>query len=438
MIEAWRMVARWPAGLALRGVLLTPPVCALVAALLLAAPLPAAAQSDLNMYDPTLQRGSIFFPRFRPTERARPTVRRADQSREYRAPARRVLEPTLRVAPASTALPGGPLPKSDPDTFILVIGDTLAELLGSGLDDAFGDQPKTVVLRQTRPDSGLARPDFHDWPKAVREAANGEQRVSIAVMLVGANDRQPIREGDVMHEPLSERWRELYRERVDAVIAAFRERRIPLVWVGAPPMQNNRLSTDLIAVNEIFRQRVERAGGVYVDLWSGFVDSENRFNPFGPDLNGQVARLRTGDGVHFTRAGARKAAHFTDVALRRILPDLSAGPVLAAPSPPPGAVEPLPLELQPGGIERAIDQMVRAGTGLEPIAAPVIVVKPVAGPVLPLTGPALARGGGLLPNPGAARGEGAQAAEINRVFNEGRAPAPISGRADDFRWPRAP
>ncbi len=405
-------------------------------AALLALPVPRAAAQDVNpIYDPTMPRdGSLFFPRFRPVERARP------QSRPAAAP-RRVVPSAITPSPA-VPLPGAPLPKQDPETFIVVLGDTLAELLANGLDDTFADQPKTVVIKRTRPDSGLVRPDFHDWAKAARELVASDQRVSIAVMLVGANDRQPIREGDATHEPLSERWRDIYRDRIDAVVQVFRERRIPLVWVGAPPMQNSRLSTDLIAINDLYRQRVERAGGVFVDLWPGFVDAENRFSPVGPDLNGQTARLRTGDGVHFTRAGSRKAAHFADVALRRMMPDLSSGPVLAAPGPvgaPIGAPEgaPLPIELQPGGVERIIDQMARAGTGLEPLAAPVIVVKPIAGPVAPLTGPALTRGGTLLQSQAAARGEGPQAADTNRVFGEGRAPVPVSGRADDFRWPRS-
>ncbi len=403
---------------------------ALLAASLMLAP-PAGAQDMNPIYDPTMPRGgSLFFPRFQPVERARPAPRR--QARPERPVARRMLEPAAPVAAA-----GAPQPKSpDPDVVIAVLGDTLAELMGAGLDDAFADQPKTVVIRRTRPDSGLVRNDFHDWPKAARELLASDQRVSIAVMLIGSNDRQPIRDGDQVHEPLSERWREIYRERVDAVVQAFRERRVPLVWVGAPPMQNSRLSTDLIAMNELYRQRVERAGGVFVDLWPAFVDAENRFSAVGPDLGGQIARLRTGDGVHFTRSGARKAAHFADVALRRIIPDLSAGPVLAAPS--PADVTPLPIELQPGGVERLIDQMARAATGLEPVAAPVFVVKPIAGPVLPLTGPAISRGGALLPGLAAARGEGQGAVDAARVFGEGRAPAPVAGRADDFRWPRAP
>ncbi|MGL4439329.1 MAG: SGNH/GDSL hydrolase family protein [Bosea sp. (in: a-proteobacteria)] len=398
------------------------------------------AQSEWNlMYDPTVQRGSLFGrpapgPRIISVPRQRPS-----------APARRVLAPSVpRYVPVAVSVdaPAPERPKVNVDTFVVVLGDTLGELLANGIDDALKDVPNAAVIRKTRADSGLVRSDFYDWPKAARELLASDQRVSVAVILIGANDRQSIREGDVVHEPLSERWREIYRDRVDAVAQAFSDRRVPLIWIGAPPMQNTRLSADMIALNEIYRQRAERTGAVYVDLWPGFVDGDNRYSTSGPDLSGQIARLRANDGVHFTRSGARKAAHFADVALRRMLPGVTAGPVLAAPGPLPMPlagldVIPLPLELQAGGIEAMIDQMARLGTGFSPVMLPDIKVKPIAGPVLALTGAAVSAGGLLLAPQSAAPGESAQSAELNRVFGEGRAPVAAPGRADDFRWPKA-
>ena len=189
----------------------------------------------------------------------------------------------------------------------------------SGLDDALNDRPDVEVLHKAKPDSGLVRTDFYDWPKAVADLLAGDQKISVGVMLLGLNDRQAIREGETVHEPLSPRWLELYRERVDAVANAFAAKRIPLIWVGAPPVQNQRLSVDFVSFNELYRQRVERAGGQYVDLWGAFVDAENRYTAMGPDVSGQTMRLRLGDGIHFTTAGARKAAHFVDLLIRRMI-----------------------------------------------------------------------------------------------------------------------
>lgn len=381
------------------------------------------------MRDPTVRPGSLFFATPLPRERMAPR-------REQGLPGQGARRGAAPAEPAMVVI----RPKVDPQIFVGVFGDTLAALVGGGLDEVFADMTGVAVIRHVRPDSGLVRLDFHDWAKAARETLAGPQPMTAGVVMIGANDRQPIREGDITHEPLSDRWREIYRERIDALAQVFIRAGLPLIWVGNPPMQNTRLSADLIAINEIVRQRVERAGGIFVDLWPVFVDAENRFAALGPDVSGQMARLRSGDGVHFTRAGARKAAHFVDVALRRALPRLSDGSQVAAapaayPALPGAEAVQLPPELQPGGVERLIDQMARLGMGLDPIAPPVIKVKPAVGPVLPLTGAPLARGGELVGGLAAARA-GPQAAELDRVFGEGRTPAPPPGRADDFRWPR--
>ena len=128
-----------------------------------------------------------------------------------------------------------------------------------------------------------------------------------------ANDRQPIREGDETADPLTDRWRALYRTRVEALAKVFTDRKIPLIWVGLPPVQSESLSRDLASLNDIVRDTVTKAGGTYVDIWPGFVDDRDRYAASGPDPEGQIAKLRTADGVHFTKAGDRKLAHFAEL-----------------------------------------------------------------------------------------------------------------------------
>ncbi|TQI73662.1 hypothetical protein FHT98_1393 [Bosea sp. AK1] len=349
-------------------------------------------------------------------------------------------QPRQRVAPvvrrreAPVIVRDDPvIPKVDVSSHIVVMGDSLANLLANGLDDALNNRPDVEVIHKAKPDSGLVRSDFYDWPKAVSDLLASEQKISIGVILLGLNDRQPIREGETVHEPLSPRWLELYRDRIDAIANAFAGKRVPLIWVGAPPMQNGRLSADLITLNDLYRQRVEKAGGQYVDLWGGFVDAENRYAATGPDVSGQLVRLRLGDGIHFTAAGARKAAHFVDLVIRRMIEAAPQGSVIALPvSPETGA--PTALELQPGGVERLIDQMV---AGVPMIGLPAALqAKPLAGPIQPLTGQGPITEQPLLASITEARGRGDAALQLERVFGQGIAPDPLPGRLDDYRWPR--
>jgi hypothetical protein len=346
------------------------------------------------------------------------------------------LAPAQRRAPTRVVVRDDPvIPKVDVNHHVLVIGDTLAGQIAEGLEDSLQDRADVAVVNKAKADSGLVRTDFYDWPKATGELLAGDAKVMVGVVVLGPNDRQVIREGEITHEPLSERWLQLYRARIEAVAAAFSARRVPLIWVGAPPMQNARLSTDLTTLNDLFRKGAEAASGQFVDLWEAYVDTENRYAAMGPDVNGQIARLRLGDGVHFTKAGARKAAHFVDVVIRRILEKTPTQNVIALPVPPESEGTSAP-PTQPMDVERLIDRMV-SGIPTDLPLVPVAPLRPLAGPILPLTG-AVSPGGdsALIASIQEARGRGDVAAGLERVFGQGIAPEPRPGRADDFRWPR--
>ncbi len=327
-------------------------------------------------------------------------------------------------------------PKVDPTVFIAVLGDTLGELLAGGLIEAFEANPDVLVLRRTRNNSGLVRDDFYDWRKGARDIATGADKVTHAVMMVGSNDRQALRNASgVMLDPISDAWREEYGQRVEDIVRSFTERNIPLLWVGMPIMQNPRMAADMLAINEIVRARVLKAGGSYVDIWQAFADPENRYTATGPALTGEIGRLRAGDGVHFTKLGARKAAHFVEIEIKRLIDNRPPPTVIAMPSADAADTALQDPLLQPGGVERLIDDAVRRGLdGLPPLPLS-IPVKPIAGPILPLTQADLAPGARLITG-GPLRGSGEAGQLIEQVLVQGRTPEPKPGRLDDFRWPQ--
>ena len=80
---------------------------------------------------------------------------------------------------------------------VVVLGDSMADWLAYGLEDAFADTPEIGIVRKHRTDSGpdplrAARRDV-DWAQVAREIIAAEKPKFI-VMMVGFNDRQPIRE----------------------------------------------------------------------------------------------------------------------------------------------------------------------------------------------------------------------------------------------------
>ena len=103
------------------------------------------------------------------------------------------------------------------------------------------------------------------------------------------------------------------------MIAALKSKGVPMLWVGLPAIHGTKSTSDMGYLDELYRERAEKAGIIYVDIWDGFVDEQGRYAVQGPDFEGQIRRLRTGDGVHFTKAGAVKLASYVDRDLRRVM-----------------------------------------------------------------------------------------------------------------------
>jgi uncharacterized protein len=248
---------------------------------------------------------------------------------------------------------------------------------------------KKPVDNEAPPDSAPAQ-DHEQSPPAAPEAA-------IA--------------GTVVREFRSEEWGELYAKRVDEMLGVLKARGVPVFWVGLPSVRGARATSEMVYLNDIYRGRAEKAGVTYVDIWDGFVDENGNYSNYGPDFEGQTRRLRAGDGASFTRAGARKLAHYVEREVRRVM-QARLSPV-AAPAP----------QEEPEADAKA--PPTPAAPGLPP--------RPIATPVMSLTTP---RGTNdtLL---GAASTRNATADSVaTRVLVKGEPIEAPAGRADDFLWPR--
>ena len=189
---------------------------------------------------------------------------------------------------------------------------------------------------KTAPPAGRGREARRhaEQPEAKPEASDAEQTAEQHAAL--PTNRSPRAATTVttyrVYEFRSDEWAEFYTKRIDATIAALKSEGVPVFWVGLPSIRGTDRPRDMQYLNDLYRARAEKAGITYIDVWDGFVDDNGRFTSQGPDFEGQIRRLRAGDGVHFTKAGARKLAHYVEREIRRAH---AAGPVAGG-----AAVEP--------------------------------------------------------------------------------------------------
>jgi uncharacterized protein len=355
-------------------------------------------------------------------------------------------------------------PRKDATVKIVVMGDANADWLAYGLEDVYSDNPDIGIVRKHRTDSGLISYDARrdtDWQQVAREIIAAE-KPKVIVMMIGNNDRQTIREKvpppppsgapkanvpqapsptaasppvrpDLEQQPpeavernphmtpeqvrqatygpwefQSEKWELAYIKRIDATIAALKSAGVPVIWVGLPSQSNTKSSEDSSYLNELYRSRAEKAGIIYADIWDGFVDEAGLYSAQGPDYEGQIRRLRTGDGVYLTKFGARKLAHYVEREVQRVIGNKTL-PVA------------LPIPVDPGPQAAKAKQSVPDQ-------------RPDAGPIVPLTvtrvAPEELLGGGHSASAPTAD------ATVNRTLTKGQPVAAPSGRADDFSWPR--
>lgn len=208
-----------------------------------------------------------------------------------------------------------------------------------------------------------------------------------------------------LYEFREERWVELYKKRIEEMIGVLKSKGVPVLWVGLPVVYGPKATADTLFLDSLYRDVAGKAGITYVDVWDGFVDEAGRFVQKGPDFEGQIRQLRSSDGVYFTKAGARKLAHYVEREITRLLAARSA---------------PFTLPTEPATPD---------ANAVPGQPAP----RPLAGPILPLVASSVGTDQ-LLGGPGTR--PAAVDALAARTLLKGEALTPPPGRADDFAWPR--
>jgi hypothetical protein len=247
-------------------------------------------------------------------------------------------------------------------------------------------------------DAAVAKPD--DKPadsELPPDEADGDQPSTIS--------EKSVRSPNGIAEFRSDRWAELYSRKIDEMIAVLKSKGVPVFWVGLPAVRGTKSTSDMLYLDSLYRGAADKAGITYVDIWDGFVDESGRYIQQGPDFEGQIRRLRSYDGVYFTKAGARKLAHYVEREITRVLAARS-GPVA--------------IPTEPG----TPDTDVKPGE-----SAP----RPLAGPIVPLALSSVSTDE-LLGGPGSH--SAAIDALAARTLVKGEPLTAPAGRADDFVWPR--
>jgi hypothetical protein len=201
---------------------------------------------------------------------------------------------------------------------VQVIGDGLAEGLLSGLTEAFGSDARLQMPKKLQSVNGLIRFENENFENF--EEALGKEPPHVAVIMLGINDRVPLRDQKYRRVLVgTDEWKAEYGRRVDRLIKILKRRNAAIYWVGLPIVRRSDMANDMQMLNEVFRERALQNAVKYVDVYEAFTDENGGYAQYGPDLAGNSRLLRDSDGIGFTSAGNRKLAYFVERELKRDL-----------------------------------------------------------------------------------------------------------------------
>ncbi len=232
--------------------------------------------------------------------------------------------------PATGAADGGDGPATAKEAFspkhklrLLAAGDSLAITPGWAVY-RLADSSKVmrpVADVDGRVSTGLSRPDVFDWFAHIRNEVE-RLRPHALVFLIGGNDNHDLLTGAPAAAEIGPfgtgSWVREYRRRVGGLIDDMAARGVFVVWLGLPITRSDVQSERFEVLNRIYRSEArERPGeAAYVDTWALFQDENGGYTEYLPDKDGDLVKVRTGDGVHFDRAGGDRIAWRVVAALR--------------------------------------------------------------------------------------------------------------------------
>jgi hypothetical protein len=316
---------------------------------------------------------------------------------------------------------GGPADWAAPAKGILAAENAEAIVVMLGLDDRVAIREPAIDKSDSKsPDKKSdeeAKAKPNSKPSGARPAAKPERSTKAKDYELSPDDaadnsdvppvivpEKSARSPNGLYEFREEPWVELYKK-IEEMIGVLKSKGVPVLWVGLPVVYGPKAIADTLFLDSLYRDVAGKAGITYVDVWDGFVDEAGRFVQKGPDFEGQIRQVRSSDGVYFTKAGARKLAHYVEREITRLLAAHSS---------------PITLPTEPA----TPDTNARPGQ---------LAPRPLTGPIAPLVASSVGTDRLL-------EGPGTRPATVDalaaRTLLGGEALTPPPGRADDFAWPR--
>ncbi|MEE9315442.1 MAG: DUF459 domain-containing protein [Rhizobiaceae bacterium] len=194
---------------------------------------------------------------------------------------------------------------------VVVLGDSLANGLHQGLTQLNKDRDDIKTIRKSKVNTGLVRRDRYDWNKAAKQFAHSG-KYQAAVVLLGLNDMQTIREKGKAHHFKTDGWRSRYMARAEAMMRDLKSGGLAVYWVSNPIVTEKHHQEEIFYLNGIYSEVAAKVGVRFIDTWKPLGTEDGKYTPFYTGADGKKQQIRHRDGVHFTSDGYLIFANFVN------------------------------------------------------------------------------------------------------------------------------
>jgi uncharacterized protein len=226
-----------------------------------------------------------------------------DEPRQTDPPATEVEAVTPRV--------DGP-PTADNPARVYIVGDSDAGTFGPYLRQLIDGTTVATTQLNYKVSSGLARPDFYNWPEELAVALPAADP-DIIVATFGGNDAQGLSAFQeelefVIGDPVSNEaeWSAEYTKRAGDVMDLLLEGGRTVIWVGIPNDDNPDVTARLTIQDRAAKAAAAaRPGVTFIDTWARFSGRDGNWAEFVIDpRDGEGKDVRAADGFHLNVNGA--------------------------------------------------------------------------------------------------------------------------------------
>ena len=193
---------------------------------------------------------------------------------------------------------------------VFIVGDSDAGTFGPYLQTLLDGTGVVTTELDYKVSSGLARPDFFDWPAEI-DAKLPDVDPDIVVATFGGNDAQglSVANGDfIVGDPVANEaeWVAEYSKRAGEVMDQLLADGRTVIWVGIPNDDNPDVTARMAIQDKAARAAAaERPGVIFIDTWKRFSGRTGGWAEFVIDpRDGEGKDVRADDGFHLNQTGA--------------------------------------------------------------------------------------------------------------------------------------